>query len=178
MAATIRPGMRACAVKVDEVIGVAGFVTPGMRVDVLVSGNPPGSPTVEGTQVRTLLQNIEVLSAGTKIEKDAEGKPESVRVVNLLVTPEDAQILGLAAGMGGQSHIQLVLRNPLDTEIAKVPGTGMEQLFADGKPAPVKLEPRRVMQQQKAAPAPQVYVIEVLNGSKRTEQKFASPEEK
>src|SRR6478609_6637001 len=76
MAATIRKGMRACAIKVDEVVGVAGFVTPGMRVDVLVSGNPPGAANnSDGTQVRTVLQNIEVLSAGTDIQKDAEGKP-------------------------------------------------------------------------------------------------------
>jgi pilus assembly protein CpaB len=92
----------------------------------------------EGTQVRTLLQNIEVLSAGTSIQKDAEGKPSSVRVVNLLVTPEDAQILGLAAGLGGESHIQLVLRNPLDTQVAQVRGTGMGQLFSGGKPANVE----------------------------------------
>src|SRR5215471_13854395 len=56
LAATIREGMRACAVKVDEVVGVAGFVTPGMRVDVLVSGNPPGpTNTDEGPKVKTLL---------------------------------------------------------------------------------------------------------------------------
>ena len=83
MAATIRKGMRACAIKVDEVVGVAGFVTPGMRVDVLVSGNPPGAANnSDGTQVRTVLQNIEVLSAGTDIQKDAEGKPQAVRVAN------------------------------------------------------------------------------------------------
>jgi pilus assembly protein CpaB len=177
LAATIRPGMRACAVKVDEVIGVAGFVTPGMRVDVLVSGNPPGNGNEEGTQVRTLLQNIEVLSAGASIQKDAEGKPQSVRVVNLLVNPEQAQILGLAAGLGGESHIQLVLRNPLDTEVAKVPGTGVAQLFKDGNPAPAKVEPAAVVR-RKAAPATQAYTIQVLNGSKMTEQKFGSAEEK
>src|SRR5450631_3744084 len=98
LAATIRQGMRACAVKVDDVVGVAGFVTPGMRVDVLISGVPPGptSPTT-GPLVKTLLQNIEVLSAGVNIQKDAEGKPQQVQVVNLLVTPEQAQILALAS---------------------------------------------------------------------------------
>src|SRR5438309_6804493 len=74
LAATISPGMRACAVKVDDVVGVAGFVTPGMRVDVLISGNPPGGPNpAEGPRVKTLLQNIQVLSAGTDIQKDDEG---------------------------------------------------------------------------------------------------------
>src|SRR6202035_2359341 len=73
LAATISQGMRALAVKVDDVVGVAGFVTAGMRVDVLISGNPPGVVnTSEGPRVKTLLQNIEVLSAGTDIQKDGE----------------------------------------------------------------------------------------------------------
>src|SRR5665213_4463520 len=96
LAATIRQGMRACAVKVDEVVGVAGFVTPGMRVDVLISGDAPGQQK-DGTQVETLLQDIQVLSAGTDIQKDAEGKPQQTHVVNLLVTPDQAQTLSLAS---------------------------------------------------------------------------------
>ena len=83
-----------------------------MRVDVLISGDPPGSVNHgDGTQVRTLLQNIEVLSAGTDIQKDAEGKPQQVRVVNLLVTPDQAQVLSVAASLnpgGNSGHIQLV----------------------------------------------------------------------
>ena len=98
LAATIPDGMRACAVKVDDVVGVAGFVTPGMRVDVLVSGNPPGAASTQGTMTKTILQNIAVLSAGTDIQKDAEGKPQQVQVVNLLVTPEQAETLSLASG--------------------------------------------------------------------------------
>src|SRR5215472_9407657 len=141
LAATIRKGMRACAVKVDEVVGVAGFVTPGMRVDVLVSGEPPGtSANGSSTQVKTLLQNIEVLSAGADIQKDEEGKPRQVRVVNLLVTPDQAEILSLASSLnpgGAQGHIQLVLRNPLDTEVAQVAATGMAELFS-GAAAPVQ----------------------------------------
>ena len=98
LAATIPDGMRACAVKVDEVVGVAGFATPGMRVDVLISGNPPGAINLaEGPKVKTLLQNVQVLSAGTDIQKDAEGKPQQVQVVNLLVTPEQAELLSLAS---------------------------------------------------------------------------------
>src|ERR1035437_963364 len=117
LAATIPPGMRACAIKVDDVVGVAGFVTPGMHVDVLISGNPPNAPNPnQGPEVKTLLQNLEVLSAGTNIQKDAEGKAQQVQVVNLLVTPEQAEILSLASS---QTHIQLVLRNPLDTQIAR-----------------------------------------------------------
>ncbi len=167
LAATIHEGMRACAVKVDDVVGVAGFATPGMRVDVLISGTPPGANNQE-TIVRTILQNIEVLSAGTDIQKDAEGKPKQVQVVNLLVTPEDAQYLALASG---QARIQLVLRNPLDTKVAPVPLTAMANVFVGPKAAPVK---GRSSQPVKTAPR-QVYTIQVINGSKQTEAKFASP---
>jgi pilus assembly protein CpaB len=172
LAATIRQGMRACAVKVDDVVGVAGFVTPGMRVDVLISGNPPGPANpVAGTLVKTLLQNIEVLSAGTDIQKDAEGKPQQVQVVNLLVTPEQAELLSLASN---QTHIQLVLRNPLDTEMAKTTGTAMGNLFSDGsvKPKPVAVGHRV------SPPPPRIYLVEIFNGSKRTEEKFGTGEGK
>jgi pilus assembly protein CpaB len=174
LAATISQGMRACAVKVDDVVGVAGFATPGMRVDVLISGNPPGSTNPsEGTKVKTLLQNIEVLSAGTDIQKDAEGKAKPVQVVNLLVTPEQAEALSLASN---QTRIQLVLRNPLDTKITEPPGTAMASLFADKNAVP---KPRPAGTPR---PAPKssarVYLIQVFNGSKRSEEKFVSSEGK
>lgn len=175
LASTIRQGMRACAVKVDDVVGVAGFVTPGMRVDVLISGNPPGTAsTTEGTQVKTLLQNIEVLSAGINIQKDSEGKPQQVQVVNLLVTPEQAEALSLASA---QTRIQLVLRNPLDTDIAKPPGTAVASLFADKNVATVKAKPP-VTRRNSPKPASQVYLVEVYNGSKKSEQKFVDGEAK
>lgn len=167
LAATIPDGMRACAVKVDEVVGVAGFVTPGMRVDVLASGTPPGTDQ-QGTQSRTILQNIEVLSAGTDIQKDAEGKPQQVQVVNLLVTPEQAQTLTLASN---QLKIQLVLRNPLDTKVVQVPTTAMGGLFANQAPAPQ----RRVVRIAPKPKAPE-YSIQVMNGSTTTEQKFNASE--
>lgn len=170
LAATIPEGKRACAVKVDDVVGVAGFVTPGTRVDVLISGVPPNSGNNQETESHTILQNIEVLSAGTDIQKDAEGKPKQVQVVNLLVTPQQAQDLSLAAS---QMHIQLVLRNPLDTKIAPVPETQMASLFTGEKPAVLAgLKPRAV-RHVKAAPPP--FTIQVINGSKQTEEKFASP---
>jgi pilus assembly protein CpaB len=90
LAATIPPGMRAVAVRVNDIVGVAGFVVPGMNVDVLISGNPPGQQNQNGPKVKTILQNIQVLSAGQNYQKDAEGKPIEVPVVNLLVTPEQA----------------------------------------------------------------------------------------
>ena len=179
LASTIPPGMRACAVKVDDVVGVAGFVTPGMHVDVLISGNPPGSPevnTMNGPKVKTLLQDIAVLSAGTDIQRDVDGKPQQVQVVNLLVTPEQAEELSLASN---QTKIQLVLRNPMDTKIAEPPGTVVANLYGDKNVVP-PTKPRSTAVPRvapKSAP-PQVYVIKVFNGSKQTEEKFAPGEEK
>jgi pilus assembly protein CpaB len=173
LAATIPQGMRATAIRVNEVVGVAGFVTPGMRVDVLIAGNPPGPANPgQGVVEKTLLQNIEVLSAGTDIQRDAEGKPLQVQVVNLLVTPTQAEILSLASS---ETRIQLVLRNPLDTKLDKPPGTATAQLFADTnvpKPKPV------VAGLKTPKAAPRVYLVEVFNGSKKTETKFAAGEEK
>jgi pilus assembly protein CpaB len=171
LAATIPQGMRATAVKVNEVVGVAGFVTPGMRVDVLITGNPPGGATTQGSLVRTLLQNIEVLSAGTDIQRDAEGKPMQVQVVNLLVTPTQAEILSLASS---ETRIQLVLRNPLDTKLDKPPGTATAQLFTDANPPKVVVAGPRVSKPV----ASRVYLVEVFNGSKKSETKFAAGENK
>jgi pilus assembly protein CpaB len=176
LAATIPEGMRATAVRVDDVVGVAGFVTPGMRVDVLISGLPPSTPSntaqvaEEGTLTETLLQDIQVLSAGQDIQKDAEGKPHTVQVVNLLVSPEQAETLSLASN---QTKIQLVLRNPLDTKTAVVPGTAMANLFKGQITAPVK--PKGVARVVHKA-APPSYSVEVFNGAKKSEQKFSSPE--
>src|SRR5579863_6935407 len=171
LAATIPEGMRACAVKVDEVVGVAGFVTPGMHVDVMISGVPPGVQAAVdvGPQVKTILQNLNVLSAGTDIQKDAEGKPQQVQVVNLLVTPEQAEVLSLASN--SQNRIQLVLRNPLDTKIAEIPGNAMANLF--GPPPKTKTV---AVAKPKAAPKP--YSIEIINGGKRSEANFGTPEVK
>jgi pilus assembly protein CpaB len=172
LAATIKPGMRACAVRVDDVVGVAGFVVPGMRVDVLISGNGPGVPQAGGPKVKTLLQNIEVLSAGSNIQKDNDGKPIQVPVVNLLVTPEQAELLSLASN---QTKIQLVLRNPLDTETSQTPSIAMASVFSDGAavPKPRNAPPRKAsVPVDKPAP-PQLYLIQVFNGGRHTEEKFA-----
>jgi len=172
LAPTIPQGMRACAVRVDEVVGVAGFVIPGSRVDVLVSGTAPGSGNNnnEGVQTQTLLQDIQVLSAGQDIAKDNEGKPQQVQVVNLLVTPEQAETLSLVSNT---LKIQLVLRNPLDTQIAKVPPTAMSNIFTGTAPPP-QAPKRHAGGAPK--PAPKTYSITVSNGSKTTESKFATPE--
>jgi pilus assembly protein CpaB len=195
LAAMIPPGMRAVAVRVNEVVGVAGFVVAGMRVDILISGNSPGNPGNVGTLTRTLLQNIEVLSAGQDFKKDAEGKPVLVQVINLLVTPEQAEMLSLASM---QTQIQLVLRNPLDREVAKTPGTALSHLFLGGKFAmpknpnasaevtesPVRRAPRKSAAAAAPAPMPvtlpppppkkEEFVMEIINGSSKVEKKFQS----
>jgi len=190
-AATIPQGMRAFAVHVNEVVGVAGFAVAGMRVDLLVSGTPPGgSQEAVGNITRTLLQNIEVLSAGQNYQKDAEGKPVLVQVVNLLVTPDQAEILNLAT----QQTIQLVLRNPADREIVKTPGASTQNLFAGGKIRVSRVEvegdgtksdaPRITAASapvhQPEAPAKplkmQTVTIEVFHGDHKVESTFHNPD--
>ena len=178
LAATIPPGMRACAVKVNEVVGVAGFVVPGMRVDVLITGLPPGGNALDGPKVRTLLQNIQVLSAGVDFQKDREGKPEQAQVVNLLVTPAQAEILSLASN---ETHIQLVLRNPMDTQISGLPGTILSDLFGTARAAPpvpsVRPEsaPAATPSAAPVPAAPSLYTIDVTNGAVHTQATFSRP---
>ena len=169
LAPTIPKGMRACAVRVDEVVGVAGFVIPGMRVDVLVSRQIRRVDSNQGVVTETILQDIQVLSAGTDIQRDAEGKPQQVQVVNLLVTPEQAQLLSLAAN---SLKIQLVLRNPLDTQTTKVPETAMSNLFGTPTPQPTHEKPRG-----EGKPKAKPYSMTIINGNHTTEdEKFGSPE--
>jgi pilus assembly protein CpaB len=172
-AASIPTGMRAVAIHVNDVVGVAGFVVPGMRVDVLVTGTPPGEST-HGTRVKTILQNIEVLSAGQNFQKDAEGKPVNVAVVNLLVNPEQAEVLSLA---GNETKIQLVLRNPLDQKVAETKGSAVSELFGriarDPEPRPVRqAAPRVVVAAPEPAPPAQA-IVEIISGTKRIQASFA-----
>jgi pilus assembly protein CpaB len=182
-AATIPQGMRAFAVHVNEVVGVAGFAVAGMRVDVLVSGVPPGAQQEGsvGSITRTLLQNIQVLSAGQNYQKDAEGKPVLVQVVNLLVTPEQAEILTLAT----QQTIQLVLRNPADTLIVNTPGASTSNLFAGGKIRAPHVEAENAQRASASVPTvslpapppkPRMVTIEVFQGGKKVDSTFQDPD--
>jgi len=176
-AATIPKGMRAFAVHVNEVVGVAGFAIAGMRVDLLVSGVPPGGSTeATGTVTRTLLQNVEVLSAGQNFQKDAEGKPVLVQVVNLLVTPEQAEILNLAT----EQRIQLVLRNPSDQDVVHTPGASQANVFEGGAPRPVPHpdfapRPRPRLAEAPPPPRPRNVTVEVFAGDRRSESTFQDP---
>ncbi|MFB3778291.1 MAG: Flp pilus assembly protein CpaB [Bryobacteraceae bacterium] len=185
LSATIPPGMRAVAIRVNEVVGVAGFVVPGQRVDVLVLGTPPGGSSAMGTITKTILQNIEVLSAGQNIQKDNEGKPVTVQVVNVLVTPEQAEVLSL---ISNDMRIQLILRNPLDTKETKTPGTAASSIFSGvaykgpaptEAPAPVRAAPRPkpvVVAAAPERPAPPL-VVEIIQGSRKSEVKFQEQKE-
>jgi pilus assembly protein CpaB len=163
---------------------VAGFVTAGSHVDLLIQGNSPSGNGNLGTLSKTLIQNLEVLSAGQDFRKDPEGKPVPVAVVNVLVTPEQAEVLSLASS---QTSIRMTLRNPLDHDIAKTPGTAMKFVWGgtgslkgaqpadDAPPAaprarPVAERPREIAQAPPKKEPP--YVMEILSGSSRSETKF------
>jgi pilus assembly protein CpaB len=134
LAASIPDGMRAVAVHVDDIVGVSGFVLAGMRVDVLSTGALPGQASIV---TRTVLQNIQVLSAGQNA--DSQGKPGPVQVVNLLVTPEQAETIGLAAA---QTKIQLVLRNSTDEVVAVTPGISNDRLLGGAAPKSTARTPK------------------------------------
>jgi pilus assembly protein CpaB len=161
----IKPGYRALSVRVNDVIGVAGYVLPGTRVDVVATVSPTAQPTDVTSKI--VLTNVEVLASGTKIERDTEqGKPIAVSVVTLLVNPAEVERLTLASTEG---KIQLALRNPLDAQapttsgirpaglLGYMPSRPAARIVAAGPKAPV-LAP---------APAP---MVEMIRGDKRTQE--------
>jgi pilus assembly protein CpaB len=134
----IPPGMRAIALRVNDVVGVAGFVLPGMRVDVLVTGRPPNRGD---TETRTVLQNITVLSAGQSIAIDGKNQPIATPVVTLLVSPEDAEALTLSNVDG---RIQLVLRNSTDQAKVATAGRRLHDIYGTPPEIPPAAAPPRV----------------------------------
>src|SRR5713226_1097800 len=163
----IPTGMRATAVRSNEIVGVAGFLYPGSRVDVMVTYTPPGGSGSSGPVTQTVLQNVEILTAGQTIEPDPQGKPQTVNVVTLLVSPEDSQKLQLASSQG---TVQFVLRSGVDHTTVELRPTRLDQLAGERPappPAPGKKAPRRVAEASKP-----VYILEMIQGTKRTEEKF------
>jgi pilus assembly protein CpaB len=170
---TIPEGMRAISVKTNEVIGVAGFVVPGTRVDVLVS--------VKGDQgresiSRAVVSNLQVLTAGTRYDQEQsqkDGKPIPTSVVTLLVTPDDAEKIALASQEG---QIMLTLRNPLDVQATETQGAKMGTLLQGASPPPVekKVEGRRIVRAvrppEPPPPPPKPYTVEAIRAAKRTEE--------
>jgi pilus assembly protein CpaB len=167
LSAKIPDGMRATAVRSNEVVGVAGFLYPGSRVDVLATYTLPGPNSSPLTQ--TVLQDVEVLTAGQTIEPDPQGKPQAVDVVTLLVNPEDSQRLQLASSQG---TIQFVLRSGVDTKHVEVPPTRMTQLVASENPSPVVSKAAKGPKRATAPKGNPIFVLEVIQGTQRTVEKF------
>lgn len=178
LAPKIPPGMRAVSVKSNEVVGVAGFVYPGSRVDVLATLRPMGGTTIVTEPItQTILQDVEVITAGPRMQPDPEGKPQTVNVVTLLLSPEDAQKLMLASS---QATIQFVLRSGADKEkVETLPVSVAELLGPRKKPALVVVSQRpptkaiqRVRPDTSTPKVPNFYTVEVIQGEKRSEEKF------
>jgi pilus assembly protein CpaB len=176
LSATIPDGMRAVSVSVNDVIGVAGFVVPGTMVDVLVTGSTnSGGQTTNVT--RTILENVRVMAAGQKVEQDREGKPQTVPVITLLVSPEDANSLTMASTQG---RIQLALRNTLDSKKVEPPAVLQATLFG-GAPAPLppseskKTHVAVISSPHAVPPPPESFNVEVIRGDKKEISKFPTP---
>lgn len=168
LAGKIPEGMRAVAIRSNEIIGVAGFLYPGSRVDLLMTFTPPGSAN-NIPETQTVLQNVEVLTAGQTIEPDPQGKPQQVNVVTLLLSPEDSQKLQLASGQG---NIQFVLRSGADQKTAELQPTRLDELVVGHKLAPTVVAAPGVKRPKKATPQNPIYMLEVIQGTQRSVQKF------
>jgi len=167
----IPPGMRAVSVRVNDTSSVAGFVLPGTRVDVLLTGNPVG---VNQQETTTVLENVAVLASGQKLERNAAGEPQSTPVITLLVSPDDAQKLTLASNQG---KIQLALRNPLDTKQEELAAARAEALYklaaaSSRTEAPKPTRVKRIAVAAPPPPAPAPYLVEIYKGEKKEDTKF------
>jgi pilus assembly protein CpaB len=134
---------------------------PGTRVDVLVTGNPTGSGEPQTT---TVLQDVTVLATGQRTERSATGEPQNASVVTLSVSPEDSEKLALASQEG---RIQLVLRNPLDTNQQKAPAIRNRSLFDGAMSAPHSAKVIRVKQAPTQAPEPEKLEIDIIRGNQK-----------
>src|SRR6266851_6232983 len=166
LSAKIPDGMRATAVKTNEVTNIAGFIFPGSHVDVLVTLKPDNNAS--STETRTVLQNVLVLSTGTKIDPDPNGKPENVNVITLLVTPEQSEKLALAQNQG---TIHFVLRNGGDAASPDVRPVDFAELAGIAK-KPLEPEMKHVKQVAAAVKPLAVYTVETLVNGKTTIAKF------
>lgn len=164
----IPAGMRAISVRVNDVVGVAGFVVPGTRVDVVVTVKDSEKDRNEPMS-RTVVSNVQVLTAGTKYDQDKstkDAKPIPTSVVTVMVLPEDAERIALASNEG---KITLVLRNPLDVAPTDTRGIRLASLMRGNGPEPV-IDPVRhkvIAKQPAPSPEPSVYRVETIRAAKR-----------
>jgi pilus assembly protein CpaB len=160
--------MRAVSVGVDDVVAVAGFVTPGTIVDVLVTGTVPGEGQ-GGAVTRTILEHARVLAVGQQLTTES-GKPQSAPVVTLLVSPEDGEKLTLAASAG---RIHLALRNAVDSaDVNPPPIYGYNVFLGAAKPVPTGVTRVVVAKVAPKAPPPTPWQVQVINGDKVQTQSF------
>ena len=159
----IPSGMRAIALRSDEVVGVAGFLMPGAHVDVLVTYK---DATHQDPLTATVLQDAEVLAAGHQVQPDPTGKPASVDVVTLLLSPENAEKAVLASAQGS---IHFVLRNGGDHDQAEAKPVALAELAQLPAQRPTVA----------AAPGPKkpktdgkTWVVETLMGTKSSTESF------
>jgi len=166
--ALIPTGMRAVSVRVNDTTSVAGFVQPGTRVDVLLTGNPSGSGEQQTT---TILENVAVVATGQRMERTTAGDARATAVITLLLSPDDAQKLTLATNQG---HIQLVLRSPLDTKEEELAATRSGSLYKNAPQPAAAPAPHREkhIAAPVAPPPPTSYTVEVYKGDKKEEDKF------
>jgi pilus assembly protein CpaB len=170
LSAKIPDGMRATAVKTNEVTNIAGFIFPGSHVDLLVTLKPDNNSSME---TRTVLQNVLVLSTGAKIDPDPNGKPENVNVVTLLVTPEQSEKLALAQNQG---TVHFVLRNGGDSASPDIRPVDFAELAGIAR-KPLEPVIKRVKQVAAVVKLPEVYTVETVVNGKVTVTNFpAKPE--
>ena len=164
---------RAVAVRVDKVIGVAGFIHPGNRVDVLVTlaGGQAGKPIT-----KIVLENMLVLAVGPQVvtAKGKEEKPAPVDVITLEVTPQEAEKLALAATQG---RLQLALRGLTDTDRVFTEGTSIPTLLASYVGTGTLAGPKGKAEEEASAKRPvrvrrHVYIVELIQGGKVSRLKF------
>lgn len=171
----LEEGMRAAAVRVDDVVGVAGFIHPGDRVDVIVTMKPRDEAPFVG---KVILQHVKVLAVGKDLEAGREpgGKPVPVTVATLMVSTEESEALALAASKG---KLLLTLRGLGDEEIVASSGVTPAVLLAAAIPPPPTqaAAPRRSAPRVAAAPLPPPPTprreVEILRGDMFEKRDFA-----
>jgi pilus assembly protein CpaB len=170
VAAVLKPGKRAIAVKGDKVIGISGFINPGNRVDVLVTIEDPKK---KEDKTKTILENVLVLATGTQIQENDKGEPAPVDVYTLEVDPEDGEKLALAATEG---RVQLALRSTLDTETVLTTGVTIPKMlasfsYAEEQPKPAAVQ-KKGSTNRRWIPRNTV-TVDIIKGTDTSQKKFS-----
>jgi pilus assembly protein CpaB len=169
VAAVLKPGKRAIAVKGDKVIGISGFINPGNRVDVLVTVEDPKK---KEEKTKTILENILVLATGTQIQENEKGEPSPVDVYTLEVDPEDGERLALAAAEG---RVQLALRSILDTDTVLTTGVTIPKMlaaFSYDEEKPIPSAKKQPVKKRRWIPRNSI-TVDIIKGTDTSQRKFS-----